>query len=66
MVSDESFASVYTQNHEVLILVLMEYGLWHICVGWMCCKHIVLILVLMEYGLWRKEEQSMSLSIDWS
>ena len=37
----------------VLILVLMEYGLWRIMNKVELVKAFVLILVLMEYGLWR-------------
>ena len=36
----------------VLILVLMEYGLWHARVHAYARIRTVLILVLMEYGLW--------------
>ena len=53
MVSDAADSGGATQNGYVLILVLMEYGLWLL-------KEIdkngpagVLILVLMEYGLWQ-------------
>ena len=53
MVSDDKCHSSYGIDVIVLILVLMEYGLW---------RHLpqegrkgteVLILVLMEYGLWQ-------------
>ena len=37
----------------VLILVLMEYGLWHNLSGYINNVTTVLILVLMEYGLWQ-------------
>ena len=37
----------------VLILVLMEYGLWLEQGVLLLALHVVLILVLMEYGLWR-------------
>ena len=36
----------------VLILVLMEYGLWQIHDNYHNRAGQVLILVLMEYGLW--------------
>ena len=36
----------------VLILVLMEYGLWLLHAVLMPRSGFVLILVLMEYGLW--------------
>ena len=36
----------------VLILVLMEYGLWLRLRGLVRLSSTVLILVLMEYGLW--------------
>ena len=36
----------------VLILVLMEYGLWHDVAEGIVKSFKVLILVLMEYGLW--------------
>ena len=38
----------------VLILVLMEYGLWHDVAEGIVKSFKVLILVLMEYGLWPK------------
>ena len=38
----------------VLILVLMEYGLWLFVFRWRMLSGNVLILVLMEYGLWLK------------
>ena len=37
----------------VLILVLMEYGLWPMVERTYIVRDMVLILVLMEYGLWR-------------
>ena len=37
---------------QVLILVLMEYGLWLRCTRTGGILSEVLILVLMEYGLW--------------
>ena len=44
---------VGTQKHGVLILLLVEYGLWP---GWRIfgvqAVLIVLILLLVEYGLW--------------
>ena len=39
----------------VLILVLMEYGLWLLYQRRQPTENSVLILVLMEYGLWRPE-----------
>ena len=38
----------------VLILVLMEYGLWLKYLEFLANLLIVLILVLMEYGLWQE------------
>ena len=52
MVSDNPEGYANTGHPTVLILVLMEYGLW---LGQDKVKEInrlVLILVLMEYGLW--------------
>ena len=54
MVSDRVLPCRWWMEARVLILVLMEYGLWPVYgsrkgFGW-----IVLILVLMEYGLWRR------------
>ena len=48
-------------DSQVLILVLMEYGLWPVGKFGLELAFIVLILVLMEYGLWlewklRKEQ----------
>ena len=40
----------------VLILVLMEYGLWRKTFLAECFGKAVLILVLMEYGLWHQGE----------
>ena len=40
----------------VLILVLMEYGLWHSAEKIVIKTTSVLILVLMEYGLWQPDE----------
>ena len=37
---------------QVLILVLMEYGLWLVEHRAIHLSLLVLILVLMEYGLW--------------
>ena len=54
MVSDIPPLCVHNWTHCVLILVLMEYGLWHSKAD--CedsSRSRVLILVLMEYGLWR-------------
>ena len=53
MVSDRPLSQLFSKSSRVLILVLMEYGLWHaasssVMVG----LNRVLILVLMEYGLW--------------
>ena len=43
----------YWKDSRVLILVLMEYGLWHVCAPrFHIFPACVLILVLMEYGLW--------------
>ena len=53
MVSDEIVDDLNKKLKDVLILVLMEYGLWpsmYAADGW----HYVLILVLMEYGLWHR------------
>ena len=44
---------------KVLILVLMEYGLWQQEEQGMSLNIDVLILVLMEYGLW------LSLEVFW-
>ena len=46
-------AGVHFVPRQVLILVLMEYGLW-LRLGSPACRGPVqvLILVLMEYGLW--------------
>ena len=52
----------------VLILVLMEYGLWLLFKQMECADSVyVLILVLMEYGLWlikRMEEWNMFQSLN--
>ena len=40
----------------VLILVLMEYGLWPTPDLYALCREYVLILVLMEYGLWQMKD----------
>ena len=41
--------------NEVLILILLEYGLRHFRDNWVqLCKVGVLILILLEYGLRRK------------
>ena len=52
MVSDLGAKMNKQKLAEVLILVLMEYGLW--LTGTLDSKapEAVLILVLMEYGLW--------------
>ena len=39
----------------VLILVLMEYGLWLALADVLTKDSVVLILVLMEYGLWHPD-----------
>ena len=51
MVSDRMVAGI-EQRGVVLILVLMEYGLWPRSRGGQGRRDRVLILVLMEYGLW--------------
>ena len=53
MVSDDVLQAYLILFFNVLILVLMEYGLWqnsHDSLSWE--RSWVLILVLMEYGLW--------------
>ena len=52
MVSDVFEAIIDTVVEDVLILVLMEYGLWLLAIHRLLRLHHVLILVLMEYGLW--------------
>ena len=52
MVSDKDGSWFVYPGCYVLILVLMEYGLWHGLGGPYWCGRPVLILVLMEYGLW--------------
>ena len=47
---------------DVLILVLMEYGLWLCCKNTDLCRKSVLILVLMEYGLWPAAAASINSS----
>ena len=51
MVSDKKLW-ISNLKTEVLILVLMEYGLWPCSYPWLSGSQYVLILVLMEYGLW--------------
>ena len=53
MVSDSPSTSSREPWRAVLILVLMEYGLWRYVRDVPELFLIVLILVLMEYGLWR-------------
>ena len=50
---------------DVLILVLMEYGLWRIAGPRMRIGWEVLILVLMEYGLWQ-EYMGRRSHVEWS
>ena len=53
MVSDYDFYIIVAISQFVLILVLMEYGLWlNLQKVWRTSHNWVLILVLMEYGLW--------------
>ena len=52
MVSDKAGLVDEDRKPIVLILVLMEYGLWHSDETFICYPFTVLILVLMEYGLW--------------
>ena len=52
MVSDEDTYGSMGSYINVLILVLMEYGLWHALLNRLRKVEVVLILVLMEYGLW--------------
>ena len=53
MVSDIIWKERREEARAVLILVLMEYGLWlsSELIRFSACN-TVLILVLMEYGLW--------------
>ena len=53
MVSDHYFGTYQEESQRVLILVLMEYGLWPGEQAGIMDIYSVLILVLMEYGLWR-------------
>ena len=53
MVSDEADNRRNRVCRWVLILVLMEYGLWPQNFQFQGLTQMVLILVLMEYGLWR-------------
>ena len=51
-------ANNWSWSGQVLILVLMEYGLWRsakLFAGLLVCS--VLILVLMEYGLWHSLDE---------
>ena len=57
MVSDEQVAVQQRGGQIVLILVLMEYGLWPIKMKEEGIPSAVLILVLMEYGLWPGDAQ---------
>ena len=52
MVSDSWEVAQQVNDVAVLILVLMEYGLWPRVRGHHDSGRLVLILVLMEYGLW--------------
>ena len=57
MVSDTNGSNIETTWGCVLILVLMEYGLWHrLHYALWAEEGRVLILVLMEYGLWQYEK----------
>ena len=47
----------YQRYPAVLILVLMEYGLWPSGVTPCASTSTVLILVLMEYGLWQQYQK---------
>ena len=58
MVSDWTAGSLLTYWDVVLILVLMEYGLWRGIYEWETKGSTVLILVLMEYGLWQTIRQA--------
>ena len=58
MVSDLFTAEGLSDAESVLILVLMEYGLWQDIGILRVTICIVLILVLMEYGLWRRSGRS--------
>ncbi len=51
MVSDDAEQYPDGKPAEVLILVLMEYGLGHLLILCISSYLAVLILVLMEYGL---------------
>ena len=52
MVSDPEPEDAQGMRELVLILVLMEYGLWQLGTTTVSLLPPVLILVLMEYGLW--------------
>ena len=54
MVSDNLDFDYLYVFFDVLILVLVEYGLWRPEAFMVCMVIEVLILVLVEYGLWRK------------
>ena len=49
---------------KVLILVLMEYGLWLNEVNYIVASATVLILVLMEYGLWLCQGITFSITLE--
>ena len=53
MVSDKTFFEAMYKAELVLILVLMEDGLWHSISPNHGINSDVLILVLMEDGLWQ-------------
>ena len=54
MVSDFPVVFLCSVRLKVLILVLMEYGLWLKSLETLeNDERLVLILVLMEYGLWQ-------------
>ena len=50
----------WSYGEAVLILVLMEYGLWLPSHGTESVSRCVLILVLMEYGLWHSPAPAQS------
>ena len=54
MVSDMRAGVPPADSLPVLILVLMEYGLWQNTWKYIEDWYWVLILVLMEYGLWHQ------------
>ena len=59
MVSD-TLKQEKDEAQRVLILVLMEYGLWQEMTEHNENIQAVLILVLMEYGLWPKSPLSLT------